>query len=338
MDQSSVSVLLPFRNAADTLPDCLDSIRSQTLLDFELLAVNDHSRDDSTAIVAAHARRDPRIRLLHARDHGLVAALNHGLHAAKTPLIARMDADDIMHPRRLELQYDYLQSHREITVLGTQVEAFSDQPILSGLSEYIRWQNGCVSPRQIADDIYLEAPLAHPSVMFRRHRIMAVGGYREGMFPEDYDLWLRLHRQGALMAKLPQVLLQWRDWPQRFTRTNPRCARQAFDRLRAKALARDPRLRYRERELVIWGAGRKTRLRAAMLLERGFHPVAWVDIDPRKIGNRLNGVPVVAPRWLKRDPKPLVLCYVANHGARELVERELRSYGYLKGQDFLQVG
>ena len=103
-------------------------------------------------------------------------------------------------------------------MLGTRVEAFSNQPILAGLSEYIRWQNSCVSPRQISDDIYLESPLAHPSVMFRRHRIMAAGGYREGMFPEDYELWLRLHRQGAVMAKLPQVLLQWRDWPRRFTR------------------------------------------------------------------------------------------------------------------------
>lgn len=338
MEKPALSVLLPFRDAADTLSDCLDSIRNQTLADFELLAVDDHSTDASAAMVTACAREDPRIRLLRAPAHGLVAALNLGLQSASTALIARMDADDLMHPERLELQYDYLQSHREIAVLGTRVEAFSDRPILSGLSEYIRWQNGCVSPQQIADDIYLESPLAHPSVMFRRQQIIAVGGYREGMFPEDYDLWLRLHRQGAPMAKLPRVLLQWRDWPQRFTRVNPRCSRRAFDRLRAEALALDPRLNRKDRELAVWGAGRKTRRRVDMLLEHGFRPRVWVDIDPRKIGNKIDDAPVVAPDWLQREPKPLVLCYVARHGARELIERKLYGYGYRKGRDFLQVG
>ena len=75
-----------------------------------------------------------------------------------------------------------------------------------------------------------------------------------------------------------------------------------------------------------------------MLLRHGFHPRVWVDIDPRKIGNRIDGVPVVSPEWLQREPRPLVLCYVARHGARELIERRLDEYGYRKGRDFLQVG
>ena len=75
-----------------------------------------------------------------------------------------------------------------------------------------------------------------------------------------------------------------------------------------------------------------------LLLERGFRPSAWVDIDPRKIGNRIDDVPVVAPQWLRREPKPFVLCYVASHGARELIEAELHRCGYHKGKDFLQVG
>jgi len=336
--QPSLSILLPFRDAAETLPDCLNSIRRQTLTDFELLAVDDHSRDSSASIVGSYAREDPRFRLLHARTQGLVAALNHGLREARSDLIARMDADDLMLYRRLELQYAYLNSHPEIGVLGTRVQAFSHEPIRAGLTEYIRWQNSCVSPRQIADDIYLESPFAHPSVMFRRAPIMAAGGYRHGMFPEDYDLWLRLYRQEVRMAKLPQVLLRWRDRPQRVTRTDPRCSRQAFDKLRAAALARDPRLHDPQRQLVIWGAGRKTRQRAVLLLEHGFRLRAWVDIDPRKIGNNIKGVPVVAPQWLRREPKPLVLCYVASHGARELIEAQLSKYGYQKGRNYLQVG
>jgi cellulose synthase/poly-beta-1,6-N-acetylglucosamine synthase-like glycosyltransferase len=202
----------------------------------------------------------------------------------------------------------------------------------------VRWQNQCLSPGQIADHIYLESPLPHPSVMFRRRWIERVGGYRDGRFPEDYELWLRLHAAGCPMAKLPEVLLEWREGPERTSRRDPRYAREAFDRLRAEYLARDPRLLGRRGELVIWGAGRKTRKRCRQLLERGFAVQAWVDIDPRKIGNRLQGVPVVSPDWLRRRPRPFVLCYVSNHGARELIGRELHAMGYRRGRDYLAVG
>jgi len=303
-----------------------------------LLAVNDHSTDDSVAIVTARARVDRRIRLLHNPRHGLVAALNHGLNVAQAELIARMDADDLMHPERLALQFEHLRCHDEITVLGTRVELISETPITAGLKEYLRWQNQCVSSEQISDDIYLETPFAHPSVTFRRRAIHSAGGYRDGAFPEDYELWLRLHRLGERMVKLPRVLLQWRDWPRRTSRVDPRCSRDAFDRLRAEYMASDPRLNSGERDLAIWGAGRKTRRRVDPLLEHGFRPNVWVDIDPRKIGNRIDGVPVVAPQWLQREPKPFVLCYVATHGARELIEYELHRYGYRKGKDYLQVG
>jgi hypothetical protein len=89
---------------------------------------------------------------------------------------------------------------------------------------------------------------------------------------------------------------------------------------------------------VIWGAGRRTRKRCAHLLAIGYQVQAWVDIDPKKIGNRLEGVPVVAPDWLRRRPKPLVLCYVTNHGARDLIARDLHAMGYRRSSDYLMVG
>jgi len=132
------------------------------------------------------------------------------------------------------------------------------------------------------------------------------------------------------------VLLDWRESEGRLSRTDPRCSRQAFDRLRAAYLARDPRLR--NRPLAFWGAGRKTRRRCNLLIERGFTPIAWVDIDPRKIGNRLRGVPVVPPEWLAHDEQPFVLSYVANHGAREDITLRLEGMGYRRGVDYLMVG
>jgi hypothetical protein len=210
--------------------------------------------------------------------------------------------------------------------------------VSDGFRRYVDWQNRCNDPDRIADEIYIESPFAHPSVMYRKAAVIGTGGYRDGPFPEDYELWLRLHRGGHRLAKLPEFLMEWREHPGRASRTDSRYSREAFDRLRAAYLAEDARLRARAGNFVIWGAGRVTRKRCRHLLERGFRPSAWVDVDPRKIGNHLNGVPVVGPAWLDRDERPLVLVYVAAHGARELIAEELESRVYRRGRDYLAVG
>jgi glycosyltransferase involved in cell wall biosynthesis len=331
------TVLLPVRDAADTLPECLESIRRQTLSAFELLVVDDGSSDASPELVRALAREDPRVRLLRPGRVGLVQALNAGIREARAPLLARMDADDLMHPDRLRLQADYLRRHPEVALVGSRVALFPEEKIGAGYREYVRWQNGCLTPEEIAANLYVESPLAHPSVMLRRSVLLRLGGYAEGPFPEDYELWLRMHHAGCRMAKLPETLLFWREREARTSRVDPRYARAAFDRLRALYLARDPRLRP-GREVVVWGAGKQTRRRARLLVERGVRPSAWIDIDPRKIGNRVQGLPVHPPGWLDREPRPFVLVYVTSHGARDQIGERLRGWGYRPGEDFLAVG
>jgi glycosyltransferase involved in cell wall biosynthesis len=121
-----ISVLLPFRDAAASLPECLASISAQTWRDFEILCVDDGSTDGGASAIACQAEREPRIRLLRSPGHGLVAALNFGLHQARAPLIARMDADDLMHPRRLALQRTAMLADAGLTVLGSRVTAFPE--------------------------------------------------------------------------------------------------------------------------------------------------------------------------------------------------------------------
>lgn len=333
----TISVILPFYNASATLEEALESVADQQFRDYEVIAVDDGSEDGGAALVEHHARRDRRIRLLRPGRRGLVSALNLGLKSASAPLIARMDADDRMHPERLATQHRHMAEHPELTLAGTRVRLFPDADIQSGFRAYMAWQERCLRPEDIAEEIYVESPIVHPSMIYRRQAVLALGGYREGMFPEDYDLVLRLHHTGHRMAKLDRVLLEWRESEHRLSRTDPRCSRTAFDRLRATFLRRDPRLR--GRHLAIWGAGRKTRRRVQLLLDYGHRPVAWIDIDPRKVGNRLNGVPVVDPEWLMgRRPRPFVLSYVANHGARDLIAWQLEAMGYRRGHDYLMVG
>jgi glycosyltransferase involved in cell wall biosynthesis len=336
-DAPAISIVMPFRDAAATLPECIASIRAQTLDNFEVLAIDDGSQDASAALLAAWGAEDARVRLIQPGRIGLVAALNLGLDAARAPLVARMDADDVMLPERLAAQRDLLERQPELMLVATQVELFPAELVRGGYLEYVRWQNSCITPAQIAANIYVESPFAHPSVMLRRRAVEQAGGYTEGPFPEDYELWLRMHHAAMPMGRVPQVLLRWRERPDRTSRNDPRYKRERFDELRARFLAADARLQ-QARPLVYWGAGRSTRQRARHLIERGFAPAAWIDIDPRKIGHVVWGAPVQPPAWLAKRPKPFVLVYVATHGARELIATQLARLGYQPGEDYLCVG
>jgi glycosyltransferase involved in cell wall biosynthesis len=335
---AAVTVLMPVRNAAATLDACLDSIQAQSFRDFELLVVDDASTDDSCSLVAARMQLDTRIRLLDAPRRGLVACLNEGLARARAPLIARMDGDDLMDVDRLAAQHAYLHRHRDVDVVASRVSAFPDDRLQAGMKEYLRWQNACVDSAALRDEIYVECPITHPSVMFRRATVVDDGAYCDGDFPEDYELWLRLTENGRRLAKVDRCLLHWRQHDDSLSRRDPRYSRDAFDRLRARYLARDARLSS-DRPLVFWGAGRRTRRRTTHLIARGFAPCAWIDVDPRKIGNFLGDTPVVAPQWLRgQRPRPFVLTWVASHGARENIAAALASMGYQRGTDYLAVG
>lgn len=334
---SVISILMPFRSAEATLAETLDSIAAQSFSDWELVAVDDGSEDRSAELVRAFSAREGRTALVEQEGVGLVAALNLGLERCAFPLVARMDADDVMHPERLADQRAWLEEHPSHSITGSLVEIISEEPVTEGAREYIRWQNECRTPEEIANDRYVESPLAHPSVMFHRESVLAAGGYRNGDFPEDYELWLRMLERGATISKVPRVLLRWRDSAGRMSRTDPRYSRESFDRLRADYLARDARL-CGPREVVFWGAGRRTRPRARHLRERGVAGTAWIDIDPRKIGYRVEGLPVHPPEWLERAERPFVLVYVATHGARDLIAARLAAMGYVLGSDWLPIG
>jgi glycosyltransferase involved in cell wall biosynthesis len=338
MTLPEVSILLPYHNAENTLRDCLDSIRAQTFHNYEIIAVDDASTDGSTGLLSGCD--DNRLKIIRNQGRGLVPALNLGLSQCTAPLVARMDADDIMHPERIEKQWCYMRSNQNVAVLATQAENFPRERIREGFREYMRWQNSVTSHEQISRQIYIESPFVHPTVMYRRDTIIAAGGYHDGMFPEDYELWLRLFHGGHLMEKLPEVLLKWRESDTRLSRVSPNCSRESFDRLRADYLSRDGRIQ--GRSIAYWGAGRRTRQRVKHLMDRGYEPAAWIDIDPRKIGNIISGARVEEPAWLQghsiSGQRYFVLNYVTNHGARDQVRNYLLNTGYRIGEDFLEVG
>ena len=330
----NVSILMPVFNAEETLAECLDSIFLQTLQNFEIVAVNDFSTDRSVEIMRSYD--DSRIHVVDNQNKGIVSALNSGLKLCQSDFVARMDADDVMYAQRLEKQFDVLSNKPDITLCATQARKFPEDIIRAGYIEYIRWQNACLTRQDIQNQIYIESPFAHPSVMFRKSRVTELGAYRDGEFPEDYELWLRLFHAGESMMKLDEVLVDWRESDSRLSRTSSRYSDTAFEKLRADYLARDARLQ--NREIVFWGAGRKTRQRTQYMIDQGIDPVAWLDIDSKKVGNEYHGAKTFLHDWLKiQEKKPFVLNYVRNHGARDFCRKYLDEAGYVMGEDYLDV-
>lgn len=331
------SIILPVHNADITIKECLDSIRQQSLPDYELLVIDDGSSDQSSTIVKDYQQSDHRVRLLQAGRVGLVGALNLGIEHSTGDYIARMDADDRMHSLRIEKQQRFLDDHPGIGLISCKTRLFPEAEIKRGYQEYILWQDQCLSCEDVVKHIFVESPFAHPSVMLRRSALEKAGGYRQGNFPEDYELWLRMHTKGIKMAKLDETLLDWRESPNRTSRVDPRYSKQAFDQLRAIYLS-SSRMIPENRPLVFWGAGAVTRQRVQLLLDKDYEVSAWIDVDPKKIGNMIQGAQVHDPSWLKQQPKPFVLSYVNNYGARKLIIEALEKMNYQSGTDYLLVG
>ncbi len=319
------------RNGEAYIAAALDSLFAQTHGDFEIIAVDDASTDRTLALLKKRSVGDSRLRVLSTAkgaEQGIVAALNHGVSAAQGRYIARMDADDICRPERLRLQADFLDVHADVGLVASRVEFAGDRQAQRGLALFVDWTNDLLTPVDIARSRFVETPIIHPSVMFRRELVQLHGGYRAGDFPEDYELWLRWLDAGVRFAKLPQPLLSWTDRPDRLTRSDSRYGADAFFRIKAPYIARwlaanNPA----HPQVVVWGAGRTARLRFRWLAAEGVEPVAYVDIDPKKIGWKVAGVPVISADEIPADA--FVLIYVGKRGARRLIEDRLGAQPYL---------
>ncbi|HEY6912101.1 MAG TPA: glycosyltransferase family 2 protein [Myxococcales bacterium] len=323
-----ISILLPAKDASATLPDALRGVLCQEgAPPFEVVCVDDASVDSTPALLAAAARDDGRIRVVRGEGRGLVSALNLGLSRCRGELIARMDADDLVHPDRLRLQAEALAKDPSLGAVGSLVRCFP-APLSPGLARLEDWLNATVSPEQCRNGRFVEAPLVHPSATFRREAL--AGGWEDHGWAEDWDLLLRLCEQGWQLAKVPSVLLHWRDSPERLTRTGAAYREESMFRLRAHYLARGP---LRGRAFDIWGAG-PTGKRLARELERhGLRPRAFYDVDARK--RLARGRPVLGERDLPAPGGALMLCAVGAAGAREEIRAVLQAKGYREGSDFL---
>jgi GT2 family glycosyltransferase len=328
-----LSVVLPFRDAAATLATAVTSTLSDLGARGELLLVNDGSTDGSAELAASIARKDARVRLVASGGRGIAAALAEGIAAARGDLVARMDADDVLLPGRIGAQVAALEADARLAVVGCRVRVEGlGADVGEGLRRYVAWQNALLTPEDHARDRFVESTLCHPATMLRKSAVLAVGGYRDVPWPEDWDLWLRLLAEGFRIAKVPHEGLVWRHRAGRETFSSARCSEEALRRARAHHLARW--LGPERSPLVVWGAGRTGRRLARALEAEGRCADAFVDIDPRKIGRTARGAPIVRPEALVRGGGMVVVA-VGAQGARMEVRAHLASRGFEDVSDFI---
>jgi glycosyltransferase involved in cell wall biosynthesis len=329
----AVSVILPFYNEEKNLNKAVESIVAQYFDDFELILINNNSTDESPGIARDLGKKDSRIVAIDEYRSGIVFALNTGIKKAKGKYIARMDADDIAKPHRLKRQFDYLENNPDTGLVACCVEYHTSMPNMGGMQHFVDWNNTLLSHDDIFLNRFIETPVVHPSVMFRKHLIDQYGGYENGDFPEDYQLWLRWLDKGVKFAKLPGILMEWHDHSKRLTRNDQRYSRQAFYITKTGYL-----IKYLEMhnpfhpEVVIFGAGRTARRRSRLLEKMGLQIKYYVDIEPAtKEG-------VVYYRDIPEPGTSFILSYIAKRGARADVRDYLKSKKYNEGIDYLMIG
>ncbi len=231
MSTPRITVLLPVYNSARTLQSSLDSVLRQSFSDFEILAIDDGSKDESPAILRACL--DPRLRVLRNETNlGLMRSLNRGLREARGTLIARQDSDDLSQPDRLALEIEFLDRHSDVALLGSSCWRMDNSGRVLGANDLptthlgLRWAS------------LVDNPFIHTAVVFRREVVLdELGGYDEAWaICEDYELWNRVAARHRV-ANLPQRLVFYRENPTSMMQSQPEAASRAMRRLLAANVA-----------------------------------------------------------------------------------------------------
>jgi glycosyltransferase involved in cell wall biosynthesis len=324
----SISIIMPVYNAAPYLSACLESIIGQRYVDFELLAVNDGSRDDSWDILQEFASQDERIQVYQNKDKGIVPALQLGYAQSSGDYIHRMDADDIMPKNKLEL---LLENCPEEGAVTGHVQYFSDDWLVGpGFRRYEEWLNATMDHKNWEPEMFKECILPSPAWMMSRKTFEKIGAFKTVMLPEDYDLCFRVFENNLEINTVPEVVHLWRDHQSRTSRKDPRYFPKAYFRIKVHYFLK---LKYHGRKpLILWGAGNKGKEVAKHLLDAQIK-FRWVTQNEEKIGKEIYGVWLEALDLEEYTNCQLILA-MSSPDDQSQVNEELKKTSLMEGIDF----
>lgn len=331
MQSPLVSILIPFKNTARFLPECIGSILAQTYENWEVLAVDDHSTDDSQAFLKSYAQTDSRFQIFTNVGQGIIEALRTGYAKSTGLFITRMDSDDIMAPNRLEVMVASLLEHGKGHLAVGQVNYFSHRGISNGYARYEQWLNGLTASGTNYSAIYKECVVPSPCWMVHREDLEVCGAFKPDRYPEDYDLSFRFYEKGLRCIPCRHILHHWRDYDTRTSRTSGHYAQNYFLNIKLHyflKLDHDP-----TRPLTIWGAGKKGKKIAKGLLKNKIE-FFWLCNNPKKIGRIIYGKKMLHHSVLRQLDNPQSFVTVANEEAQRMIRDFFSALGQKEGKDY----
>jgi glycosyltransferase involved in cell wall biosynthesis len=331
MDNSSVSILIPFKNTAEFLPDCIQSIIDQTYKEWEILAVNDHATDNSPNIMNSYAQKDARIKVFKNDGKGIIEALRTAYSLSKGTYITRMDSDDIMSPNKLEIMVNSLKNNGQGHIALGKVKYFSKDGVGDGYKSYEKWLNRLTEKGSNYSEIYKECVIPSPCWMVYREDLEKAGAFSSHRYPEDYDLAFRFYGQGLKCIPTNGLLHYWRDYAHRTSRTSEHYAQNYFLDIKLYyflKLDRDD-----HSPLVLWGAGKKGKTLAKKLLKKNI-AFTWVCDNSNKIGLDIYGKKMEDYPEITKLGKAQIIITVANKDAQTFIKDYLLALGKKTVQDF----
>ncbi len=317
MHNTLISILTPFKNTAQYITECIESIRNQSHQNWELIIVNDHSTDESRGIVLTFAEIDHRIKLFENSGHGIIDALRLAYSKSGGTYITRMDSDDIMHKRKLEIMLNDLQIHGKQHIALGLVKYFKENGIGNGYAIYESWLNNLTRSGNNYSEIYKECVIPSPCWMIHRDDFELCGAFSSNRYPEDYDLTFRYYKYKMYCIPSISILHYWRDYSTRASRTHEHYAGNNFLELKINYFIE---LNYdSKRPLIIWGAGQKGKAIAKLLQQKQI-TFTWVCDNPKKIGKHIYNELLYSYEELGKLTKPQSIISVANKEAQTEIQ------------------
>ncbi|PWL27729.1 MAG: glycosyl transferase family 2 [Fluviicola sp. XM-24bin1] len=280
-----ISILLPFRNAAPWMEETIQSILNQSHEDWELIAVDDHSEDNTVALIERFD--DSRIQLFENAGEGIIPALQTALDQASGAFITRMDADDLMPPNKLEVLLQNMQGGR--TVVTGKVKYFSESEVSEGYRTYENWLNERIYKKDHFQHIYRECVIASPCWLVSAQLIREDRIFDQLQYPEDYDMTFLWRKYGYQIVPVNEITHLWREHPARTSRNSDIYDQASFFQLKLDWFRKSER----GRTLGVFGAGPKGKL-VVEQLKKHFE-IHWFDHEFENYQAPIHGFEIQNP-------------------------------------------
>jgi len=324
---------MPVKNAGLFLHETLVSIAHQTYTNWELVAVDDSSSDNSLQILQQAANTDSRIQVFRNNGLGIIPALAMAFANSTGTMITRMDADDKMAPLKLEQMSKRLENAGTGTVITGRVDYFPKEYVKEGFENYASWLNELGQSKNPFVAIWQECVIPSPCWMLYRSDLEKCGGITSGVYPEDYDLCFRFFAAGYTHAFVDAICHYWRDHAARASRNDPNYMDQTFFPLKVdyfEKLVLDT-----STPLILWGAGKKGKALAKVLQNKEIE-FSWVCNNPKKIGLKIYGVPLMGEDYLDQTGpgKQHILLAISGPEDRQYLHKNLLHKNLKVNADF----